>query len=67
MGLSQYMPVMLEDILKKNGGEFVKADSDWGEKVCVAKGGRLITGQNPASCEQAAQKVLLAVLANILV
>ncbi|KAI9892759.1 MAG: hypothetical protein M1814_001179 [Vezdaea aestivalis] len=47
--LSAAMPFMLEDELKKLGATYLKADADWGEKVCVAKGGRLITGQNPAS------------------
>lgn len=52
--LSQVMPFMLEDELqKKSGGKYVKADQPWGEKVVVAKvaelGGPLITGQNPAS------------------
>jgi hypothetical protein len=38
--LSGAMPFMLEDELNK---------SDWDEKVVVSRGGRLITGQNPAS------------------
>ena len=50
VGLSKYMPFMLEDVLKKNsGGKYVKAEQDWGEKVVVENGGKLITGQNPAS------------------
>ncbi|KAL4803090.1 class I glutamine amidotransferase-like protein [Aspergillus unguis] len=52
--LSNVMPFMLEDELqKKSGGKFVKADQPWGAKVVVSKvnelGGLLITGQNPAS------------------
>ena len=50
VGLSKYMPFMLEDVLKKNsGGKYVKAEQDWGEKIVVENGGKLITGQNPAS------------------
>lgn len=52
VGLSKYMPFMLEDSLNKNsGGKYVKADQDWGEKVVVENGGKLITGQNPSSGE----------------
>lgn len=47
--LSKYMPSLLEDVLKKNGGKFEKASEPWGEKVVVGKEGRLITGQNPTS------------------
>jgi putative intracellular protease/amidase len=47
--LSEYMPFMLEDVLKKNGGKFEKADEPWGEKVVVGREGRLLTGQNPSS------------------
>lgn len=48
--LSSVMPFMLEDQLNAaSGGKFVKADKDWGPKVVSARGGKLITGQNPAS------------------
>lgn len=47
---SSAMPFMLEDALNKaSGGKYVKASQDWNPKVVVARGGRLITGQNPAS------------------
>lgn len=50
VGLSPVMPFMLEDRLNANsGGKYSKAKSDWAEHVVVARGGRLITGQNPAS------------------
>lgn len=49
-GLTKAVPFLLEDELNKNsGGKFQKADKAWAENVCVARGGRLITGQNPAS------------------
>lgn len=44
------MPFKLEDELNRaSGSKYEKGGSDWGEKVVVAKGGRLITGQTPAS------------------
>lgn len=50
VGLSSVVPFMLQDKLNEHsGGKYVKAASDWGEKVVVANGGLLITGQNPAS------------------
>lgn len=64
MGLSQYMPFMLETELDKaSGGNFVKADQPWGPKIAVAGGGRLITGQNPASAEGVGKAILRAVSA----
>jgi putative intracellular protease/amidase len=47
--LTEYLPALPEDLLKKYGGKYVKADQDWGEKVAIGRSGRLITGQNPAS------------------
>jgi putative intracellular protease/amidase len=61
---SKFMPFMLEDELnKKSGGRFVKAEKDWGEKVVVARGGRLITGQNPFSAEKLANELYESMLA----
>jgi putative intracellular protease/amidase len=49
-GLTGAMPFSLEDKLNEaSGGKFVKAEEAWGVKVVVARGGRLVTGQNPAS------------------
>lgn len=63
--LSKVMPFMLEDELqKKSGGKYVKADQPWGEKVVVAKvaelGGPLITGQNPSSATAVGHAILKA-------
>ncbi|KAL3473227.1 class I glutamine amidotransferase-like protein [Aspergillus californicus] len=63
--LSHLMPFMLEDeLVKKSGGNYVKADQPWGEKVVVSKvaelGGTLITGQNPASATGVGQALLKA-------
>ncbi|KAL4919196.1 class I glutamine amidotransferase-like protein [Aspergillus aurantiobrunneus] len=63
--LSKLMPFMLEDELqKKSGGKYVKADQPWGGKVVVSKvaelGGPLITGQNPASATGVGEALLKA-------
>jgi putative intracellular protease/amidase len=44
-------------MLKKHGGKYVKAAEIWGEKVVVARDGKLITGQNPTSGHAIAQAV----------
>jgi len=49
-GLTSSMPFLLETDLNKNsGGKFEKAKDPWGPHVVSALGGRLLTGQNPAS------------------
>lgn len=45
--MTKAMPVLLEDEIKRVGGNYVKADQAWGEKLAVD--GQVITGQNPAS------------------
>lgn len=55
VGLTQVVPYLLEDELKSRGGLFSKKE-DWA--VHVVQDGLLITGQNPASSEEAAQKLL---------
>jgi putative intracellular protease/amidase len=59
-GLTDVVPFLVEDMLRKNGGDYSKA-ADWQPHVVTA--GLLITGQNPASSEPAA-KALLALLAH---
>lgn len=56
--LTDVVPFLLEDEFKKLGGNYTKGP-DWGSYV--KKDGLLITGQNPASSEEAA-KVLLELL-----
>lgn len=58
--LTDVVPFLLEDELKKLGGNYTKG-ADWGSYV--KKDGLLITGQNPASSEAAA-KLLLETLTN---
>ncbi len=49
------VPFLVEDMLKANGGKYQKG-ADWGSFVVVD--GKLVTGQNPASSEEAARKLL---------
>ena len=53
--LTQIVPFLVEDMLKANGGQYSKG-ADWAPHVLTD--GRLITGQNPASSEKAAQELL---------
>jgi putative intracellular protease/amidase len=54
-GLTNIVPFLVEDMLKESGGRYSKA-ADW--EPHVVADGDLITGQNPASSELAAKKVL---------
>ncbi|HIG73038.1 MAG TPA: type 1 glutamine amidotransferase domain-containing protein [Bacteroidetes bacterium] len=53
--LTDVVPFLVEDMLKENGGTFSRTE-DWG--VHVVRDGLLITGQNPASSEAAAEALL---------
>ncbi len=53
--LSEVVPFLLEDELKGRGGNYSKKE-DWASYV--VKDGMLITGQNPASSEEAAKQLL---------
>lgn len=53
--LTHVVPFLLEDELKKKGGDYSKKE-DWASYVITD--GLLITGQNPASSEEAAEKLL---------
>ncbi|WP_417606305.1 type 1 glutamine amidotransferase domain-containing protein [Primorskyibacter flagellatus] len=55
VGLTDVVPFLVEDMLTANGGTYKKGD-DWASFVVVD--GKLVTGQNPASSEEAAQKLL---------
>jgi len=54
-GLTDVVPFLVEDMLKSNGGKYEKGE-DWASFVVTD--GKLVTGQNPASSEEAAQKLL---------
>ena len=53
--LTKVVPFLLEDELKNKGGHYSKKE-DWASYV--VKDGLLITGQNPASSEEAAHQLL---------
>lgn len=53
--LTEIVPFLLEDELKNKGGIYSKK-SDW--ESYVVKDGLLITGQNPASSEEAAHELI---------
>jgi len=55
--LSSVVPFLVEDMLKENGGHYSKGP-DWAPFALVD--GNLITGQNPASSELVAEKILAA-------
>lgn len=55
VGLTDVVPFLVEDALKANGGNFEKA-ADW--ESFVVEDGLLITGQNPASSEEAAKHLI---------
>ncbi|QTD57393.1 type 1 glutamine amidotransferase domain-containing protein [Parasphingorhabdus cellanae] len=58
VGLTDVVPFLVEDMLKENGGLYEKGD-DWASFVLTD--GKLVTGQNPDSSEEAA-RALLALL-----
>lgn len=55
VGLTDVVPFLLEDMLAEQGGDYSKGE-DWASYVL--EDGPLITGQNPASSEEAARKLL---------
>lgn len=54
-GLTDVVPFLVEDMLKSNGATYDKG-ADWAPFVVVD--GKLVTGQNPASSQEAARKLL---------
>lgn len=55
VGLTDIVPFLIEDMLTSRGGRYSNAD-DW--QRYVVTDGNLVTGQNPASSEDAARAVL---------
>jgi putative intracellular protease/amidase len=55
VGLTDVVPFLLEDMLKENGGIYSKGAD---QTEYVVEDGLLITGQNPASSEKAAEILL---------
>ncbi|KAF3314143.1 hypothetical protein TWF173_005011 [Orbilia oligospora] len=59
VGLTKAMPFLLEDALDKaSRRKFEKAEEPWAPHVAVGRGGRLITGQNPASATPLGEELL---------
>jgi putative intracellular protease/amidase len=59
VGLTDAMPVLLEDEIKRVGGKYTKAAEPWGEKVVVD--GLVITGQNPGSAHAVGKALAKAI------
>ncbi|NRD23670.1 type 1 glutamine amidotransferase domain-containing protein [Winogradskyella litoriviva] len=57
VGLTEVVPILVEDMLIENGGHYSNADA-W--QAYALQDGNLITGQNPASSELVAEKLLEA-------
>ena len=55
VGLTDVVPFLVEDMLSKNGGIYSKKE-DWA--AYAIQDGNLITGQNPASSELVAEKLI---------
>lgn len=55
VGLTDVVPFLVEDALKANGGHYEKG-ADW--QSYVVEDGLLITGQNPASSEDTAKRLI---------
>ncbi len=58
VGLTDVVPFLVEDMLKANGGTYEKG-ADWASFVVTD--GKLVTGQNPASSEEAARQLMALV------
>ena len=59
VGLTEVVPFLVEDMLQERGGLYEKG-ADW--SVHVVTDGKLVTGQNPASSEEAAKALLKLLL-----
>lgn len=55
VGLTDIVPFLVQDMLTEQGGSYARGD-DWAS--FVQRDGLLVTGQNPASSQAAAQAVL---------
>lgn len=55
VGLTDVVPFLVEDMLQANGGHYSKG-ADWASHVVTD--GKLVTGQNPGSSEDAAEALL---------
>ena len=61
MKLTQAIPSLLETVLKEHGAKFEQAAEPWGSYVAKARGGKLLTGQNPSSASALGSAILEAI------
>ena len=64
-GYTDVCPVLVETEMVRNGGKFEKAEANWAPQVSVARGGRLITGQNPNSAPGIAEAIKKALVGQV--
>jgi putative intracellular protease/amidase len=60
VAMTKLMPYSLEKKLKEAGAIYKKADKPFGEMVLSANGGKLISGQNPASATATGEAIAKA-------
>ena len=58
VGASEHLPFLLEDKLTERGAYYEKASAPFGSHIAIGRGGKLITGQNPASATELATALL---------
>lgn len=58
LGTDKHIPFFLETELRKVASEYDHAPELWGSCVVVDRGGKLITGENPASGAGVAEEIL---------
>ncbi|KAI1385631.1 ThiJ/PfpI family protein [Hypoxylon trugodes] len=59
--MTKHMPFLLEDKLREVGAVFRKAEKPYDAFVLVQDGGKLITGQNPASAKGVGEEIVKAI------
>jgi putative intracellular protease/amidase len=62
VGLTDICPVLVETELVRMGGRFEKSEAAFKPHIAIARGGRLITGQNPASAPGFADTIKKALI-----
>lgn len=61
-GLTDVCPVLVETELVRMGAKFEKSEAAFKPHVTISRGGRLITGQNPASAPGFANAIKKALI-----
>ncbi|KAH8800363.1 ThiJ/PfpI family protein [Xylogone sp. PMI_703] len=61
LGHTHAMPFLVETELNKiSEGKYIKAEKHFDEKIAIARNGKLVTGQNPASTKGVAEAMVKA-------